>query len=113
MPEKETASMLAAKKCEACQPGMPAVDDVRGGVSQSPARLGAAAGRDRQAVQLQELLRDDGVRERRGVVSPTAGPSPGPGGGVQQVPGALQHARGRRAVENDFICAAKIEQLFA
>src|SRR5574337_591236 len=53
-------------------------------------------GRDREDVQLRELLRDDLVRERGRVHRERAGPPSGPVGALQPLRGAVQHARRSR-----------------
>ena len=104
---------LARKKCVPCEGGVAPLtaEQVR------PMLKGLAGwaldGRhDRQDLQVQELLRDDGVRERRRVgVAPRGPPSRhGREWGECQVTYVTHAINGLS--ENDFICAAKLDALF-
>src|SRR5204862_899553 len=70
--------------------------------AEKPSGVAVERRRDQQVVQLQELLRDDGVRERGGVGGESRRPSSGPGSGVQPLQSEVQHALGRWAERERF-----------
>jgi 4a-hydroxytetrahydrobiopterin dehydratase len=114
MTDKETASMLAGKKCEACQPGMPAVDDAR-----AAEYLKALPGWERRGSEIVKQFNFKNYYETMSFVNAVAWiantqdhhPDLEVGYNKCRVRYSTHAVKGLSP--NDFICAAKIEQLFA